>query len=109
MARTSHHTRRVSKSAKLAQACAEKLDMPVCVVTKTLHFLAAIATKEVATRGKFNLTGLCKIKTKVAPAREACKKQLFGKMRNIKARPAQTQVKVYVLKNVRDALCCASW
>merc|ERR1712093_817732 len=64
-------------------------------VSQVFDSLAAIATKEVKKNGIFTLPGLCRIKTRVKPATKAGKKEIFGKMMIVKAKPARTVVKAY--------------
>merc|ERR1719220_495669 len=57
--------------------------------------LAEIATKQVKSVGKFTFPGLCMIKTRLKPATKAGKKEIFGKMQMVKAKPARTVVKAF--------------
>merc|ERR1719258_397771 len=62
---------------------------------KIIDSLAAIATKEVKSAGKFVLPGLCMIKTRQKPATKAGKREVFGKVMMVKAKPARTIVKAF--------------
>merc|ERR1712174_114916 len=56
---------------------------------------AAVATKQVKSAGKVTIPGLCMIKTRVKPATKAGKREIFGKMVVVKAKPAKTVVKSF--------------
>merc|ERR1712241_148722 len=62
---------------------------------KIIEGLAEICTKEVKNTGKFVIPGLCMIKTRVKPATKAGKREIFGKMTVVKAKPARTVVKAF--------------
>merc|ERR1739842_62099 len=62
---------------------------------KIIEGLAEIGTKEVKNTGKFIIPGLCMIKTRVKPATKAGKREIFGKMTVVKAKPARTVVKAF--------------
>ena len=53
-----------------------------------LNSLAEIATQEVKSTGVFTILGVCKIKTRVKPATKAGKREVFGKVVMVKAKPA---------------------
>merc|ERR1712054_481997 len=62
---------------------------------KIIDSLAGIATSQVKSAGKFVLPGLCMIKTRQKPATKAGKREVFGKVVMVKAKPARTIVKAY--------------
>lgn len=45
--------------------------------------------------GIFTVPGLCRIKTRRKPATKAGKREIFGKMVVVKAKPAKTVVKAF--------------
>merc|ERR1712232_904016 len=51
--------------------------------------------------GKFTLPGLCMIKLRKKPATKACKREVFGELRMIKARPARTVVKAFAVSALK--------
>merc|ERR1711912_150280 len=63
--------------------------------SKIIDSLAGIATQQVKSAGKFVLPGLCMIKTRQKPATKAGKREVFGKVMMVKAKPARTIVKAY--------------
>merc|ERR1712039_1020395 len=78
--------------------------MKATAVAKIMSSLAEIGTKEVTTTGKFTFPGLCMIKTRKKPATKACKKEIFGKMCDVKARPARTIVKAYPVSALKKSV-----
>merc|ERR1739844_810593 len=62
---------------------------------KVLETLAEVATEEVKGTGKFTIPGLCMLKTRKKPATKAGKREVFGKVMMVKAKPAKTIVKAY--------------
>merc|ERR1712141_725982 len=86
-------------------AIAEKLSESVEGLKKTqcsklLDSLAEIAAQGLK-GGKFTLPGLCMIKWRKKPATKACKKEVFGEMRVIKAKPARTVVKAFAVSSLK--------
>merc|ERR1719254_501465 len=79
----------------LADALATQCEIKKSVAGKALASLAAIATKEVKSTGIFTIPGLCRIKTRMKPATKAGKREIFGKMQIVKAKPARTIVKAF--------------
>merc|ERR1719296_743532 len=84
----------LSKSG-IAAAVATATEQKPAVVKKVLDSLAEVATTEVKKTGKFTIPGLCMIKTRVKPATKAGKREIFGKVVEVKAKPAKTVVKAY--------------
>merc|ERR1712066_279238 len=68
----------------LATEC--ELKRTVC--SKMLDTIASVATAEVKKTGVFTLPGLCRLKTRTKPATKAGKREVFGKVVMVKARPA---------------------
>ena len=62
---------------------------------RVVENLAEIATAQVKGVGKFVVPGLCMIKTRLKPATKAGKREVFGKVVMVKARPARTVVKAF--------------
>merc|ERR1712051_364082 len=69
-----------------------------------LDSLADVVAKEVKGTGKFTLPGLCMIKTRVKPATKAGKREVFGKVVMVKAKPAKTIVKSYTVAALKKAV-----
>merc|ERR1712194_641944 len=53
---------------------------------KVLESLAEVAAKEVK-KGKFTIPGVVMVKTRMKPATKAGKREVFGKMMMVKAKP----------------------
>merc|ERR1711862_166695 len=88
----------------LADALATANELKKAQCGKIVDSLAAIATKEVKKTGKFTLPGLCMIKTRLKPATKAGKREIFGKMTLVKAKPAKTIVKAYAVAALKKAI-----
>merc|ERR1719336_1096755 len=80
---------------KGADALATGTEVKKSQCTKLLDSLAKIATAEVKKAGLFTVPGLCRIKTRTKPATKAGKREIFGKMQIVKAKPARTVVKAF--------------
>merc|ERR1719254_99548 len=91
----------MSKGA-LAQAIADSCEVKKADAAKVLDTLASIGTAEAKKSGKFVIPGLVMIKTRNKPATKAAKKEMFGKMVLVKARPARTVVKAFPAKVLKD-------
>merc|ERR1712109_305256 len=88
----------------VADAVAEKCELKKSVASKVINSLAEIATAEVKSAGIFTVPGLCRIKTRVKPATKAGKREMFGKMCIIKAKPAKTVVKAFPVAALKAAV-----
>merc|ERR1712004_363251 len=73
-------------------------------VVKLLATLAEIGTAEVKKSGIFTIPGLCRIKTRKKPATKAGKREIFGKMVIVKAKPAKTVVKAFPVAALKAAI-----
>merc|ERR1712056_62293 len=93
----------MSKGA-LAQALADGTELKKSQVTKVLDTLASVATNEVKKTGKCTIPGLCMIKTRLKPATKAGKKEIFGKLVMVKAKPAKTVVKAFAVAALKKSV-----
>ena len=87
----------------LADAVAQEVEMKKSEVTKVLNSLAGVAAKEVK-KGKFIIPGVCMIKTRLKPATKAGKREMFGKMVVVKAKPAKTVVKAFPVAALKKSV-----
>merc|ERR1712083_973599 len=87
----------------LAQALSESTELKKAVCAKAVKSLAEIGTQQVKSVGKFVLPGLCMIKTRLKPATKAGKREVFGKVVMVKARPARTVVKAFPVSALKKA------
>ena len=80
----------------------------VFLVCFTFSFKRSIwrtqATTQVTKAGVFMLPGLVKIKTRVKPATKAGKREIFGKMVVVKAKPARKIVKAFPLAALKKSV-----
>merc|ERR1712157_593687 len=88
----------------LAQALADGAELKKSEVTKVLDALASVATREVKKTGKVTIPGLCMIKTRLKPATKAGKKEIFGKLVIVKAKPAKTVVKAFAVAALKKSV-----
>ena len=79
----------------LADAVATACDLKRSQVNGVLSNLAEVAAKHVKSDGIFTVPGLCRIKTRRKAATKAGKREIFGEMRVVKAKPARTVVKAF--------------
>merc|ERR1712218_581095 len=84
----------MSKSA-LCQVLSGSTELKPKECSKIIGALAEVGTKQVKSVGKFTLPGLCMIKTRLKPATKAGKREVFGKLVMVKAKPARTVVKAF--------------
>merc|ERR1711868_236686 len=88
-------TAKAMTKGALAEALATECELKRGVCAKLIGSLAEIATKEVVKSGIFTLPGLCRIKTRMKPATKAGKREVFGKVVMVKAKPAKKVVKAF--------------
>merc|ERR1711879_130996 len=86
--------KRMTKSA-LADALATACELKRSQVSGVRNNLAEVAAKHVKSDGIFTIPGLCRIKTRHKKATKAGKREIFGEMRVVKAKPARTVVKAF--------------
>merc|ERR1719356_1622339 len=79
----------------LAEAISTETELKKKDCMKVLDSLAAVATKQVKSVGKVTIPGLCMVKTRLKSATKAGKREIFGKMVVVKAKPAKTIVKAF--------------
>merc|ERR550534_2345221 len=79
----------------LAEALSAATEIKRKECAAVMGSLAEIATQQVKSVGKFVLPGLCMIKTRQKPATKAGKREVFGKVMMVKAKPAKTVVKAF--------------
>merc|ERR1711972_538169 len=86
----------------IAEALATECELKKSVCAKMIGSLADIATNEVKKTGVFLLPGLLKMKTRTKPATKAGKREVFGKVVMVKAKPARKIVKAFPVKALKD-------
>merc|ERR1712050_749299 len=93
----------MSKGA-LIQAIADKCELKKPVATKVIAALGDIGTAEVKKSGVFTVPNLCRIKTRMKPATKAGKREIFGKMTIVKAKPAKKVVKAFPVAALKKSI-----
>merc|ERR1712113_180071 len=93
-AKAASGTKAMTKGA-LVKAIAGEFEIKTKQASKVINSIAGIASHEVASIGKFTLPGLLRIKSRQKPATKATKREIFGKICLVKARPARTIVKAF--------------
>merc|ERR1712032_25150 len=81
--------------SEIAKAIAEEHELKNSTAAKIMNSFAEIAAKEVKSTGKLTIPGVVMMKTRFKPAMKACKKEIFGVMQEVKAKPARTVVKAF--------------
>merc|ERR1712190_258908 len=100
---TTKAVRAMSKS-NIAKAMANSLELKQKVCGKMLNILAEVATKEVKKKGLFAIPALCRFKTRTKPATKAGKREIFGKVVMVKAKPATKVVKAYPVAALKRSI-----
>merc|ERR1712107_461139 len=93
----------LSKSG-LAEEIATATELKKKNVVSVLDSLASVATTQVKKAGKVTIPGLFMIKTRVKPATKAGKREVFGKVVFVKAKPAKTVVKGYCVAALKKSV-----
>merc|ERR1739845_45399 len=88
----------------LADALATECELKRTVCSKMLDTIASVATAEVKKTGVFTLPGLCRLKTRTKPATKAGKREVFGKVVMVKAKPAKKIVKAYPVAALKASI-----
>merc|ERR1719497_240705 len=88
----------------LAEALATATELKKSECTKVLTSLAEIVAKEVKKTGKVTLPGVAMIKARVKPATKAGKREMFGKVVMVAAKPAKTVVKAFPVAAIKKAI-----
>merc|ERR1711981_1242516 len=88
----------------LAEALATETELKRSECMKIVNSLAGVATEQVKSAGKFVLPGICMIKTRQKAATKAGKREVFGKVVMVKAKPARTVVKAFPVKALKTSV-----
>merc|ERR1712039_740236 len=87
----------------LAEALASETGLKKSECGKVIASLADIALKELKKAAKFTIPGVCMVKTRRKAATPAGKREIFGKMVVVKAKPAKTVVKGFPVAALKKA------
>ena len=74
------------------------------VASKLLEALAAVGTQEVKKTGIFTVPGLARMKIRNKPATKAGKREVFGKIVMVKAKPARKIVKAFPVAALKASI-----
>merc|ERR1712176_659842 len=88
----------------IAEALAAACEMKKTVSSKVLDELARIATQEVKKTGVFIVPGLARLKIRTKPATKAGKREVFGKVVMVKAKPARKIVKAFPVAALKASI-----
>ena len=88
----------------LAEALASQTELKKSECMKVISSLADVGAQQVKKAGKFVLPGLCMVKTRLKPATKAGKREVFGKVVMVKAKPARTIVKAYPVAALKKSI-----
>merc|ERR1711920_654225 len=88
----------------IAEALSTSTEMKKSMCGQILNSLAEIATQEVKSTGVFTIPGVCKIKTRMKPATKAGKREVFGKVVMVKAKPARKVVKAFPVSALKKSV-----
>merc|ERR1712025_766797 len=92
----------MTKTAICEALATTEVNKKVCA--GILDALAELGAKEVKKTGKFTVPGLAMCKTREKPATKAGKREIFGKMCEVKAMKARTVVKAFAVKALKDSV-----
>merc|ERR1712151_1351038 len=97
-------TGKAMTKGEMAKAIATEFEIKQAVASKIIASIADTGAAEVKKTGIFTFPGLVRIKTRVKPATKACKKEIFGEMRLVKAKPARTIVKAFPVAALKNSI-----
>jgi len=95
---------RAMSKGGIAEALATACEIKKKVASQALDVIASIATTEVKKTGVFALPGLCRLKIRTKPATKAGKREIFGKMQVVKAKPARKIVKAFPVSALKKSI-----
>merc|ERR1719497_13257 len=95
---------KVMTKGGLAEALATATELKKSECIKVLTSLAEVVATEVKKTGKVTLPGVAMIKTRVKPATKAGKREMFGKVVMVAAKPAKTVVKAFPVAAIKKAI-----
>merc|ERR1711953_778164 len=85
---------KVMPKSGIADFIATAAEIKKSQASKALAALGELAAEEIK-KGKFVIPGVCMVKTRLKPATKAGKREVFGKVMMVKAKPAKTIVKAF--------------
>nr|ACU45059.1 major basic nuclear protein [Pfiesteria piscicida] len=88
----------------LAEALSAATEVKKSDCSKVLTALAEVVAKEVKKTGKVIVPGIARIVTRTKKATKAGKREMFGKVCIVKAKPARTVVKAFPVAAIKQAV-----
>merc|ERR1712226_1737592 len=104
MKATTKAAARAMPKSLIAKTIAGQLELKQKVCSTLLNTLAEVAAKEVKKTGTFAIPNLCRLKTRTKPATKAGKREMFGKVVMVKAKPAKKIVKAYPVAALKRSI-----
>merc|ERR1712110_1401471 len=92
---------KVMTKGGLVQALSTEWGFKRAQCSEVVNSLQGICASELKKFGKFKLPGVCMVKTRKKPATKAGKREIFGKVVVVKAKPAKTVVKSYPAASIK--------
>merc|ERR1711953_805577 len=93
----------MSKGA-IAEALAAGAELKKSQCASLLDKLAEVATANVKKAGVFTIPGLARLKSRTKPATKAGKREIFGKIVKVKAKPARKIVKAFPVAALKQSI-----
>merc|ERR1712151_466094 len=88
----------------LAEALAEATELKKSECSKVLTALGEVVATNLKKTGKVIVPGIVRVATRTKPATKAGKREMFGKVVLVKAKPAKTVVKCFPVAAIKQAI-----
>merc|ERR1711920_844576 len=88
----------------LAETLAAATELKKAQCAKILNELAGVAATEVKKTGVFAIPGLARLKLRTKPATKAGKREAFGKVVMVKAKPVRKIVKAFPVAALKASI-----
>merc|ERR1712165_280321 len=93
----------------IAEKLADATELKRSDCVKVLNSLAHVAAVEIKKTGKLIIPGVAMLKTGLKPATKAGKREMFGKVVAVKAKPAKTVVKAFPVAAIKEEHLSMFW
>merc|ERR1711972_358522 len=94
---------KVMTKTALMNEIAEKTELKRKECINVLQCLAEVTVREVKKTGKIIVPGIAMLKPRRKPATKAGKREMFGEVKLVKAKPAKTVVKAFPAASIKKA------
>merc|ERR1712110_1268657 len=95
---------RAMSKGGIAEALAAGGEVKKSVASNILDTLASVATAELKKTGVFTVPGVARLKIRMKPATKAGKREVFGKLVMVKAKPARKIVKAFPVAALKASI-----